>query len=49
MENQGDSARNVSEADQETAERTTTQEVQSWIYDNIGPTVFKKRRDAFSE
>ncbi|MCP4286879.1 MAG: hypothetical protein GY792_20945 [Gammaproteobacteria bacterium] len=30
-------------------EQTTTQDVQIWIRDNIGPTLLKKRRDAFSE
>jgi len=33
----------------EAYERTTTQDVQTWIHDNIGPTLLKKRRDAFSE
>lgn len=32
----------------EAYERTTTQAVQTWIRDNIGPTLLKKRRDAFS-
>ncbi len=33
----------------ESLEQTTTQDVQSWVQENIGPTVLKKRRDAFSE
>ncbi len=30
-------------------EQTTTHDVQTWIRDNIGSTLLKKRRDAFSE
>jgi hypothetical protein len=33
----------------EALEHTTTQHVQIWIQDNIGTTMLKKRRDAFSE
>lgn len=33
----------------EALEYTTTQDVHTWIQDNIGPTLLKKRRDAFSE
>lgn len=33
----------------EAPEQTTTQDVHTWIHDNIGPTLLKKRRDAFSE
>ncbi|MCP4398957.1 MAG: hypothetical protein GY801_16865 [bacterium] len=34
---------------QESLERTTTHDVHTWIHDNIGPTLLKKRRDAFLE
>jgi hypothetical protein len=33
----------------EALEQTTTQDVHTWIHDNVGPTLLKKRRDAFSE
>jgi len=33
----------------EALEQTTTQDVQTWIFDNVGPTLFKKRHNAFSE
>jgi hypothetical protein len=33
----------------EALEQTTTQDVHTWIHDHVGPTLLKKRRDAFSE